>query len=77
MIKWAAFCRHASRQHDYFATDKLMAVATFAARLHGLEGRDGWARDGCRDRLQRCALKAWRCLAADARHDTFMFHGRV
>jgi hypothetical protein len=76
MIKWAAFCRRASRHHDYFAADKAMVMATFAARLHGLEGRDGWARDRCRDRLQRCALKAWRCLA-DARHDTFMFHGRT
>jgi hypothetical protein len=76
MIKWVAFCRRASCNHDYFATDKAMVVATFAARLHGLEGRARWARDRRRDRLQRCALKAWRCVA-DARHDTFMFHGRT
>jgi hypothetical protein len=59
------------------AADKPMVVATFtmlgfmASKVAG----DGWARDRCRDRLQRCAVKAWRCLAADARHDTFMFHG--
>jgi hypothetical protein len=57
--------------------DKPMVVVTFtmlsfmASKVAG----DGWARDRCRDRLQRCAVKAWRCLSADARRDTFVFHG--
>jgi hypothetical protein len=68
MIKWIGFC---------CAADKPMVAATFtmlrfmASKVAG----DGWARDRCRDLLQQCAVKAWRCLAADARHDTFMFYG--
>jgi hypothetical protein len=61
------------------AAVKPMVVATFtmlrsmASKVAG----DGWARDRCRDRLQLCAVEAWRCLAAAARHGTFMFHDRA
>jgi hypothetical protein len=59
------------------AADKPMVVTTFtmlsfmASKVAG----DGSARDRCRDRLPRCAVKAWWCLAADARHVIFMFYG--
>jgi hypothetical protein len=59
------------------AADKPMVVATFTMLgfMASMVAGDGSARDRCRDRSQRCAVKACRCLAADTSHDTFMFHG--
>ena len=61
------------------AADKPKVVATFTMLgfMASNVAEDGWARHRCRDRLQQCAVKALRCLAADARHDSFMFHGRT
>jgi hypothetical protein len=82
MIKWIRFCRCVLATMIILpvafvrAADKPIVLSPFTllSFMTSKVAQGGWARDWCRDCLQRCAVKAWRCLAADARHDTFMFH---